>query len=76
MHFKAKLKVDPSCGPVEVENVFTTYQIKYHSPHVENHFVETTVFHKLCILSRSRVRCGGSFERRRYYLSATIVELT
>ena len=27
-------------------------------------------------LSRSRIRCSGSFERRRYYLSATIVELT
>ena len=49
MHFKAKLKVDPSCGPVEVENVFTTYQIKYHSSHVENHFLEITVFHKLFI---------------------------
>ena len=31
---------------------------------------------ELFIMLRSQVRCGGSFGRRRYYLTATVVELT
>ena len=44
MYLKAKLQVDPSFGPVKVENVFTAYQMKYHSVHVENHLQKLQCF--------------------------------